>query len=366
MGKSPLTVKVPGKLMVAGEYAVLDQYQRLIVMAVDKYLYATVESAEENKLSLVNFDLKDLGWSFDEETVHIDSTDERTRFVKEALRVVLTYVKDQEIEVPAFALEIRSELDDVSGAKYGLGSSAASVVGTVSAILTHLLPEEPEAELVFKLAAIAHINVQKSGSGADIAASSYGGWLAYSSFQAEWLLEELGRKNMSISRLVKKNWQYLKVEQLDFPESLHVCVGWTGKPASTTELVAAVRKMKHEKHSDYAGFMVQSGTSVQGITHGVKENDDSLILEGITMNRQALKKLGEDAGIEIETADLTKLCDIAEEHGAAAKPSGAGGGDCGIAFVSTPEQKEKIEAAWKAAGIMPLPIQPQKTGAHIL
>ena len=365
MANAPITIKVPGKLMIAGEYAVLDQYQRLVVMAADKYLFATLQTSEENKLNLVNLDLPDLNWSFDED-IHIDSEDHRIRFVKEAMRVALTYAKEQDVTIPNFSLEIRSELDDISGAKYGLGSSAAAVVGTVSSILTYLLPEAPEAELVFKLASIANINVQQSGSGADIAASTYGGWLAYSSFQAEWLLEELAKKTQSLTRLVKRNWQYLKIEQLDFPENLHLCVGWTGSPASTTELVSQVRKIKHEKHADYAAFMVQSGTAVQGIIHGMKEQDAALILEGIQMNRQALKKLGEVAGVNIETADLTTLCNIAEENGGAAKPSGAGGGDCGIAIVSTAEQKEKVEAAWIAAGIQPLSIQPQKVGAKTL
>jgi len=351
--------------MIAGEYAVLDQYQRLVVMAADKYLFATLQTSEENKLNLVNLDLPDLNWSFDED-IHIDSEDHRIRFVKEAMRVALTYAKEQDVTIPHFSLEIRSELDDLSGAKYGLGSSAAAVVGTVSAILTYLLPEEPVSELIFKLASIAHINVQQSGSGADIAASAYGGWLAYSSFQAEWLLEELAKKKQSLTRLVKRNWQYLKIEQLDFPGDLHLCVGWTGSPASTIDLVGQVRKMKHEKHADYAGFMVQSGTAVQGIVHGIKEQDAALILEGIQMNRQALKKLGEDAGVEIETAELATLCEIAEQNGGAAKPSGAGGGDCGIAIVSKVEQKEAIEKAWIAAGIQPLSIQPQKIGAQTL
>jgi len=347
--------------MIAGEYAVLDQYQRLIVMAADKYLFATVKDSEENALNLVNFDLHNLGWTYQEE-VHIETEDARVVFVQKAMEVTLRYLQEQEINFGTFTLELRSELESVSGAKYGLGSSAAAVTATVSAILHRFLPEVPAAELVFKLAAIAHISVQKNGSGADIAAASYGGWLAYASFQAEWLLEELEKKQ-TITRLVKKNWQYLKIEQLEFPDSLHVCVGWTGKPASTKDLVNQVRKMKHEKHADYAGFMVQSGTAVQGITHGIKENDSALIFEGIQMNRQALAKLGDDAGIEIETAELKALCDLAEEHGGAGKPSGAGGGDCGIAFMPSEAQKAALEAAWEKAGITPLAIQPQKIGA---
>ncbi|WP_255259664.1 hypothetical protein [Lentibacillus sp. CBA3610] len=36
MSDSTLTVKVPGKLMVAGEFAVLEKHQKLVVMAVDR------------------------------------------------------------------------------------------------------------------------------------------------------------------------------------------------------------------------------------------------------------------------------------------------------------------------------------------
>lgn len=362
MPRSTVTIKVPGKLMIAGEYAVLDQYQRTVVMAADRYMHAVIQDSEENRLTLTTFGLKNLPWRYDAFAVQIDSADERIRFVHEAMTVALSYLSEQEIELTPFSLELSSELDDeASGIKYGLGSSAASVTAAVSAILHRFLPEAPAEELVFKLAAIAHVKVQGSGSGADVAASSFGGWLAYSSFQAEWLLEELEKKQ-TLSRLVKKNWQYLKVEKLEFPDDLHLCVGWTGTAASTRELVAKVREMKYADHAAYAGFMVQSGTAVQGLIHGMKESDAFLILEGIQMNREALKKLGQDAGVEIETPKLSVLCDLAEELGGAGKPSGAGGGDCGIAFVQSLEAKAQLEIAWKKAGIVPLNIQPQQTG----
>ena len=348
--------------MVAGEYAVLDQYQRTIVMAADRFMQAVIEDSEAGSLKLDSLGLGTLSWSYSNQDVTIDTEDERIRFVQESMKIALTYIQEQEIEIDAFSLELTSELDDVSGVKYGLGSSAAAVTAVVYAILHRYLPEAPEEEVVFKLSAIAHVSVQGNGSGADIAASSYGGWLAYSSFQAEWLLAEL-EKQQSLSRLVKRNWQYLKVEKLEFPEELEICIGWTGTPASTKELVEQVRKMKHENHAAYAGFMVQSGTAVQGIIHGMKSNDVSLILEGVAMNRQALQKLGQDAGVAIETPQLAALSDLAEDLGGAAKPSGAGGGDCGIAFVRTKEQKAQLEAAWKDAGITPLAIQPQQKGA---
>ncbi len=65
--------------------------------------------------------------------------------------------------------------------KYGLGSSAAVTVATVKAIL-RFYGVKMSNELVYKLSAISHYSVQGNGSAGDIAASVYGGWLAYQTF----------------------------------------------------------------------------------------------------------------------------------------------------------------------------------------
>src|SRR5699024_8989683 len=108
----------------------------------------------------------------------------------------------------------------------------------------------------------------------------------------------------------------------------------------------------------YAEFMVQSNTAVRGVLTGMNENDINLFFEGIQMNRVALQKLGEKAGVPIETEELKTLCDVAEKLGGVAKPSGAGGGDCGIAFVSSHEKANELAQAWEKEGIQTLDIQP--------
>src|SRR5690625_6487725 len=80
-------------------------------------------------------------------------------------------LSEKSITLDNITLTIKSELDDESGVKYGLGSSAAVVTSVISALLTQFLPEEPSAMLIFKLAAISHVKTQGSGSGADVAAS---------------------------------------------------------------------------------------------------------------------------------------------------------------------------------------------------
>jgi phosphomevalonate kinase len=52
-------------------------------------------------------------------------------------------------------------------------------------------------------------------------------------------------------------------------------------------------------------------------------------------------------------------------HGAAAKPAGAGGGDCGIALAATRAAAQRIETAWRAAGILPLDLSVSGTGVIV-
>ena len=61
--------------------------------------------------------------------------------------------------------------------------------------------------------------------------------------------------------------------------------------------------------------------------------------------------------IILETPSLTKLCQIALQENASAKTSGAGGGDCGICFITTPQQEENITTQWEKSGILPLNLE---------
>jgi len=56
------------------------------------------------------------------------------------------------------------------------------------------------------------------------------------------------------------------------------------------------------------------------------------------------------------TPALARLVAAARRVGAAAKPSGAGGGDCGIALVTSAAQADAVCAAWRGEGIVPLPV----------
>lgn len=101
---------------------------------------------------------------------------------------------------------------------------------------------------LFKLAAIAHFEVQGNGSLGDIATSVFGGWLEYHSFDRQWL--KTARHNYSLSELLAKNWPGLKIKSLPVFDRLNLLIGWTGSPASTSNLVDKVELSKEERRKN--------------------------------------------------------------------------------------------------------------------
>ncbi|MBY7141842.1 phosphomevalonate kinase [Virgibacillus sp. NKC19-3] len=362
MCRTPMTIKVPGKLMIAGEFAVLHPHHNLVVMAVDRFVYASIQQSDKNRLTLEDFKLHDLRFAYNNKDVKIDTDDERVHFIEQAMSLAFTYLKEHDVKPDPFKLSIRSELDDVSGVKYGLGSSAAVVTSVITAILKKYLPYRPSAMLIFKLAAVSHVITQRNGSGADVAASSYGGFLQYSSFQSDWLIEAYENAK-TLQELLEQDWVYFSLKPMKLLEDVYVCIGWTGKPASTKKLVDEILKLKNDDPARFQQFLTSSENAVGDFLKGMTESDIALLLKGVKENRQALQAVGQHANVDIETPLLRTLCDLAEGYGGAGKPSGAGGGDCGIAFMPSQEKAKALMQAWEQAGIKPLAIQPYEYGA---
>ena len=119
-----------------------------------------------------------------------------------------------------FHLTIDSNLADNSGQKYGLGSSAAVLVSVVKA-LNEFYGLELSNLYIYKLAVIANMKLQSLSSCGDIAVSVYSGWLAYSTFDHDWVeqqmeetsvndvLEKIGQAYISNLYKLPKIWKSL-------------------------------------------------------------------------------------------------------------------------------------------------------------
>lgn len=348
--------------MIAGEYAVLEKHHTLVAMAVDRFVYTTIHLGDEQKLELGNLDLHNISWTFQAGDVTFACTDKRLNFIQQAMGVTLHYLQEQEIDIQPFSLSVRSELDDASGVKYGLGSSAAVTTSVVAAILHAHFQGSPAKDLLFRLAAIAHVRTQGTGSGADIAASVYGGMIEYTSFQADWLLEADKRVD-TITELMEADWPYASVKEVALPKDLYIYVGWTGTPASTVRLVDEILLLKKNCKKAFDSFLTNSEESVQLFLQGMHARDFQKVFQGIEYNRKTLAQLGQDANVPVETPLLRILSEVAKESGGAGKLSGAGGGDCGIAFLQSTTKKDMLFKRWTEENIQPLHIQVSKEGA---
>ena len=85
--------------------------------------------------------------------------------------------------------------------------------------------------------------------------------------------------------------------------------------------------------------------------NGFKQKNLAVIQAQIKRNRELLQQLSDFSQVSIETPLLRKMCDLAEGFGGAAKSSGAGGGDCGIAIIDAALPIHQLATDWEQNGI---------------
>jgi phosphomevalonate kinase len=357
----------PGKLFVAGEYAVVEPGAPAILVAVDRHV--TVSAAGRPGPGVVIS--SDLGgravrWRWRagllEPYGEGDGQRARTRLahVVAAIETVGLLLAARGLPRPALHLTVSSRLHE-RGRKFGLGSSGAVTVATVAAVAAlsglHLTPDAR-----FRLALIASAGIDAHGSGGDLAASTWGGWIAYRAPDRALVLDLV--RGAGIEEALRAPWPGFSVRRLPPPDSLSLQVGWTGSPASTTSLVASLHRRSWRGGASYRTFLDTSADIVHAALSALECGDGPALQHQIRRCARELGRLDEEAGLGIFTPALRELCAAAESAGAAAKPSGAGGGDCGIALLEAgaPHTLAQLHTRWAAAGITPLPVRPAIEG----
>ena len=336
-----ISAKAPGKLYIAGEYAVVTPGYPAVLVAVNRFITVTLESTVEEG-SIVSRKYKDipLKWKRINGKIVVDQPDNPFHYILEAIKITEEYARELNRPLQVYHLFVDSELDSELGAKYGLGSSAAMTIATIRALF-QLYEIEQEDYTIYKLAVLAHLKLGSNGSFGDLAASVMTGWCLYQSFNREWVLNQL--KKVSLIELIRLEWPELLIKKLTPLSDYNLVVGWTQKPALTFDLVAEVKQQSHK--IDFGKFLSDSRECINTLVVGLKSNDGVLVSLMIHRNRQLLKGLNPS----IETDALSKLIEIADNYGAA-KTSGAGGGDCGIVLVHKQMDILEMIDAWNRYG----------------
>lgn len=320
-----ITASAPGKLFIAGEYAVVEPGQPAILVALDRYLTVRVTPGEGSRGAAVA----------------------RPRdYLTAAISVMENLRTDRGKPAQEYRVRTTSELTR-GGRKLGLGSSGAVTVAGIAA-LAQLYDLDLTPMERYRLALCATIALSPRASGGDVAASTYGGWIRYTSPDRTRIAESLSRQGIGRTIADDDVWQGATIEPVPaLPAPL--LVGWTAAPADTDTLVAAARSQE-----GYPEFLQDSATVVQGV---LAARDASSLFTAVAAGRAVLARFAQGRGIIIETPALRALCDAAERHGGAGKTSGAGGGDCGIAFAPEPVHEQILEE-WRTSGILPLEVSP--------
>ena len=353
-----VVARAPGKLYIAGEYAVVEPGHRAVLVAVDRFITVRITPCSPageyaGTISSRLYANGSRSWRRRPQDGQAEAVGGEDDYIISAIRVVEALVTQGGGRPGSFDLSVSSELEEDDGRKLGLGSSSAVTVATVRAVAAFYGLAADDLT-VYKLAMLASDTVQPIGSGGDIAASAMTGWVAYTSPDRSWLrrARQRARVGGSVSDLVEADWPGLSVRRLP-PPSLRLQAGWTGAPASTPALVADVQAGSHGA-DDYAVFLRDSQDCLARLITAIEDDDTAQIIRQIARNRALLAGLSRISGRTIETAELARLVEIALEHGAAAKSSGAGGGDCGIALCTPATDLVALRAAWETAGILPL------------
>ena len=307
-----IRASAPGKLMLAGEYAVLDGAPAVMI-AVDRRAIARADAPGAPSEFLA---------------AAADSIAKARGASSRAARAARTIAVDS------------SALHD-GAIKLGLGSSAAATVAAVACALAHEGGPIDRDE-IHRLAAAAHGDAQAArgarGSGADVAASTYGGTIAFTAGAVRPL-------------------PAVPVTILPF---------WTGVPADTATLVAAVAAARAERPQAVGPALRVIALAAEALVHAVSSGDPALVIAAITTGGQGLALLARATGLELEPPVVAAVR-AALGATAACKTCGAGGGDVAIAALpSAGFDLDRARAVIRAAGGTPLGISVGAPGVDIL
>jgi len=351
-----MKITAPGKLMLSGEWSVLENEVPCIVMSIDQKVSVEIFESKEINFSTIGNPLKAKAFFKNKKLTVNGNENEKAfyLFVEKASEATLNYLEESNILIKNFSIVTNSSdtlvtLKDGKKAKVGFGSSAAIVSATIAAILNfhgQEISSLSAKETIYKLGCIAHYLAQgKLGSSFDVAASTYGGVLKYQKPDMNFILKKI-EENTKIKDLIEMPWPYFIAEPINLPDNFLLSIGFVGYSASTKELITKIKEFKKENEKEYSQIINKIKGVTLNLEIALKNNEKEKIIELLKENRILLKELNDKSKNNLETTELSILANIAEKNNAAGKFSGAGGGDCGIAISFEENVKEKIENEW--------------------
>jgi len=141
-----------------------------------------------------------------------------------------------------------------------------------------------------------------------------------------------------------------------WPQGLDALVLDTGRPASSPHLVGQVKAYRERAPKRYAAAIEPLVTAAEAGADAFAQGDVGTFVDTVDAYAEAMAALGSSAGADIVSDAHRRLQALARDHDAHYKPSGAGGGDLGLAFGDDPDGLQQLTTAAARAGFATLPI----------
>lgn len=281
----------PGSLMLLGEYAVLHDYPA-VVCAIDKRISVIIEPTDSDEIEIIS--------SLGSHTTTLKTIDVVAPFT-----FVLATLKLFQKRLPSGCkISITSEFSH----EVGFASSAAVTVATLAALTAWLDVSYSPLESIL-LARNVIQSVQGMGSGADVAACTLGGVVAY-------------------------RMQPLSADRIS--DDIPLTVIYSGNKTPTVDAITHVNQVFAKHKHLYKKILQAIGECAAEGMEAVKKNDLKSL--GHVMNIQQ----GLMHALQVSTPQLQSICDFLDTSPdiLGAKISGSGLGDCvvGLGHAKNVEQ----------------------------
>ena len=328
-----VVASAPGKLVLIGEYAVLEGAPAL-VLAVNRRARVTLTALDGDVSEIVSPTLglaARLQWRSDG-IAWVGTPPPELAWIETLLQhAPRTCAFRIELDSDAFYADHAGQRE-----KLGFGSSAALTVALLGAL--HAAAGLPPPDLATCID--AHRAIQHGqGSGIDIAASLRGG---------------LGHFELHDGHATHAS--------LLLPTGLHACCVYSGRPASTRALLAAVDTWRTREPAACARHIAELATISRRGVEAVANHNAASFLASLHDYAHALARFGAACGADIASRGHRELAEIAAECGVAYKSCGAGGGDVGITLGVEHGQVRTFAARATAAGFAVIDAAPEPQG----
>jgi mevalonate kinase len=231
------------------------------------------------------------------------------------LRFVFGAIEMMKAKLPhGFDIEIRSQINP----NLGLGSSAAVTTAMFAGLQQFTDDAEINARDIHCQALALVRKIQNRGSGADLAASAFGGMVHY----------QLGDDD-----------QPKTIAPLSFNLPLGLC--YAGYKTPTAQVLRMVAEAMQKEPQKYKDIYARMGGVAQGTIDAAQQMDWSNFHQLINQYQSLMQELGV-SDQKLEELIRTALNDPSVES---AKISGSGLGDCVVAIGGCPPSFTKAELA---------------------